>query len=302
MFDLFIQIPGPTFLVLFAGLSAICIFIGWLWVNADGSTQYPLPEPTRFDPLTIAALRGGRNAVIRTAVFTLWNRKLVQFEGEGRNTYIEPTPSDQKPGGEIEAEIYQYVQPRRNSRDLFKDTRFRRRIDKHLEPIYRKLEQSHLVRTRAERHRASTGALVMLLIILIVGGSKLLLGLARGRPVFFLAILLIIAIIAFFMIVKPGARPSRLGRRYLKTVGKQFDWLKETFRRGESPEGIDPAFGIAFFGTGVLAGSTLHAPFSEAFASSSSSIGGGGCGGGCGGGGEGGGGCGDGGCGGCGGE
>ena len=140
MFDLLIQIPGPMFLVLFAGLSAICIFIGWLWVNADGSTRYPLPEPTHIDPLMIAALRGGENAVVRTAAFDLWERGLVQLEGKGQSAKIEALPSDQKPVGEIETEIYQFVQSRHKPGDLFSSPSLKSRLKKHLDMIYQKLE------------------------------------------------------------------------------------------------------------------------------------------------------------------
>jgi uncharacterized protein (TIGR04222 family) len=64
------------------------IAICWLWANADGSTKYPLPELTRLDSIAIAALRGGRALVIQTAVFRLWDRKLIDISGEGSNAVI----------------------------------------------------------------------------------------------------------------------------------------------------------------------------------------------------------------------
>jgi len=64
------------------------IAICWLWVNADGSTKYLLPDLTRLDSIAIAALRGGRELVIRTAVFRLWDRKFIDFTGEGRDAEI----------------------------------------------------------------------------------------------------------------------------------------------------------------------------------------------------------------------
>ncbi len=300
MLDILVQIPGPIFLVLFTGLSVVCIFIGWLWVNADGSTQYPLPELTRFDPLTLAALRGGRNAVMRTAVFSLLERNLVQFQGKSRNVEIQGMPSDQKPRTGIEKEVYQFVQTPRRSRDLFLNADLRRRIEPHLAAIYRELEQLHLIRTGSDRLWAWLGTLVMFLVIAGVGGTKLILGLTRGRPVLFLVILLIVSFIFLFSVAKPWSLSSRLGCRYLKKLGKQFGWLKETVKQRESSEGIDPAFGVAIFGAGILAGSTFYTSYGEAFARSSSGSSGG-CGGGCGGGGCGDGGCGGGGCGGCGG-
>jgi uncharacterized protein (TIGR04222 family) len=73
------RIPGPKFLVFFIALIGACIGIGWLWINADGTGSYPLPELARFDAFAIAALRGGSAAAIRAAVFSLWNQKLVEI-------------------------------------------------------------------------------------------------------------------------------------------------------------------------------------------------------------------------------
>jgi hypothetical protein len=47
----FSQIPWPTFLIYYIGLVIGCIVLGWLFVNADGSTAYPLPNLTRFKSL-----------------------------------------------------------------------------------------------------------------------------------------------------------------------------------------------------------------------------------------------------------
>lgn len=84
--EMLMKIPGSIFLWYFAGLSIVCIVIGWLWKNVDGSIRYLFPELTRFD--TIAALREGMNATIRTAIFSLWNKKLVNLRNDGNDTEI----------------------------------------------------------------------------------------------------------------------------------------------------------------------------------------------------------------------
>jgi uncharacterized protein (TIGR04222 family) len=324
MIEEFVQIPGPTFLLLFAGLALATIAICWLWANADGSTKYPLPELTRLDSIAIAALRGGRALVIQTAVFRLWDRKLIDISGEGSNAEITiQGQSQQKPSGAVESEIYQFVQSPKKPGDIFRDAELRERIKEHLEPIQKELEQLHLARAKSDRMRVWMITALAYFILLSVGGNKLLLGIARGRPVIFLVLLLIASAIAVFIILKPTAIPTSLGRRYLKEMEQHFGWVKESVERythdssgqvqveKSVPEGIDPSLAVAIFGVGALAGYSIYQPYRDVFSpekqGGSTWLGGiwyGGCGGwggGCGGGGCGGGGCGGGGCGGCGG-
>jgi len=59
--EMVIRIPGPIFLILYIGISLVCIIVGWWWANADGSTEYLLPDFTRLnlDAVAIEVLRGG---------------------------------------------------------------------------------------------------------------------------------------------------------------------------------------------------------------------------------------------------
>ena len=301
----FVQIPGPTFLLLFAGLALNIIIICWLWINADGSITYQLPDLTRFDSIAIAQLRGGRKLAIQTAIFQLYDQKLIYFSGEGKDAKVKIWKQSQPPSGAVENEIYQFVQSRKKLSDLFSDSGLQERIDTHLDPIQRELEQLHLARTKSDRMRVWTITALVYLIMLGIGGAKLFLGIARGRPVLFLVLLLIASVIVAFVILKPTSSPTRLGRRYLKEMEKHFGWMKESIERGRVPEGVDPSLTIAIFGAGVLSGSALYQPYREVLSpekewgiawGSGGGVGGGGCSGGCGGGG-----CGGGGCGGCGG-
>lgn len=305
------QIPGSTFLWYFAGFSVICILLARLWARADGSTQYPLPEPTRFDPIAIAALRGGTNSVIRTIIFSLWDRNLIKIRGNGKDAKIttlkhcKDTKLDL-----VEKEIYHALQVTTKPGDLFHDTSLLLKIETYLRPIYEKLENQHIARTEKDRSRIWWIFGSFMLVIVSVGGTKLYLGLTYGRPVLFLIILLIISVIVLYAALSPKATPTTLGWQYLQSLEEHFGWLRESIKQTRTPEGIDPAFALAVFGIGVLGPSDLYKPFNKAFPSNKAGSGGcsGGCGGGYSGGGcSGGGGCGGGsdggggGCGGCGG-
>jgi uncharacterized protein (TIGR04222 family) len=298
------EIPGPTFLMLFAGLVIATIAICRLWINADGSKEYLLPDLTHFDSIALAALRGREKLAIQIAVFRLWDRKLIDISGEGKNAEIQVRKqSRQNPSGAVEGEIYQFLQSPEKLKDMFSNTGLRNRIKMHLEPVQRELERLHIARTKSDRMRAWRITALAYLTIFGVGGLKIYLGILHDRPTGNLFVLLwgslIVLVIATYVIFDPSANPTSLGQRYLRKLEKHFGWLKESVERGSAPEGIDPSLAVAIFGVGVLAGSSLYQPYSEAVSQleerSTGWIGGcGGGGGGCGGGG--------GGCGGCGGD
>ncbi len=297
LLQMLMQIPGPAFIWYFAGLAIIGIVLAWLWARADGSTQYPLPELTRFDPIAIAALRGGTNSVIRTIIFSLWDRKMVEIRDDGKDAQISTLKhSTDAKLDPVEKEIYQALQAPTKAGDIFQDTNLLLKIETYLRPIYDKLENLHLARTENDRSRIWLIFGSFLLVIVGVGGTKLYLGLTYGRPVLFLIILIIVSVNVLYSALNPKGIPTALGRQYLQRLEEHFGWLRESIKERRTQEGIDPAFALAVFGIGVFGSSALYQPFSKAFPANSA--GSGGCGGGCGGGGCGGG-CG--GCGGCGG-
>ena len=286
------------FVLYFVMFAAICIIIGKLWINADGSDQFPIPDPSRFDPIAIAALRGGWKSVIRTTIFGLWKRDLVRIGMDATITQGKYVAQSVPEKGEnlegIEKDIYQFLQTRKGIRELFQDTRLENQIRARIEPILSELGQLHLLRSASGRERAwritslmallitAVGITKPYILITIVGSDKFYLGTARGTSVIFLIFLLIGMLIVLFVALKPLAPLTRLGHRYRKTLEKHFGWVEESIRINKAPEGIDPAFAIAVFGTGFLTGNALYRDFSQAFSTKSTGGGAGGCGG-CGG-------------------
>ncbi len=139
MIEFLTHIPVSLFVLYFGIFTAICIIIGKLWINADGSNQFPTPDPTRFDPITIAALRGGWKSVIRTAIFSLWNRDLIRIGMDATITQGKHIAQSVPEQGEnlegIEQDIYQFLQTRKGIRELFQDTHLENQIRKRIEPI-----------------------------------------------------------------------------------------------------------------------------------------------------------------------
>jgi uncharacterized protein (TIGR04222 family) len=290
------QIPGPKFLVLFIVLIGTCIGIGWLWVNADRTKRYPLPGLTYYHAFVITALRGGRAAVIRTAVFSLWIQKLVEIEKVHRWWWFdkfEVTIREHELRTElnpIELEIHQFLHAPRSSRDLFRNASLKYRIERYLEPVYGELEELHLMRTKTEKDHAWMVTITIASVIAVLGGTKLYLGLTHGKSSMYLFFLLPVSLISLFVILKPWGTLTQLGRHYLKVLKDRFAWMMIVVDLDRYPEGVDPTLSIAIFGISVLGGTAMYESFCEAFPLGQ--IGGGcsggcsgGCGGGCGGGG-----------------
>ncbi|MHC4580514.1 MAG: TIGR04222 domain-containing membrane protein [Planctomycetota bacterium] len=286
------RIPGPTFLLVFIGLSAVCTAGSWIWINADGTGSCPLPDLARFDPFAIAALRGGPAAVIQTAAFSLRDRKMIEIDND--ELEVAGAPARKVLLSPFERTVYQCLQESRSPQAVSRIAGLQDTIERLLQPTYGEFTDLNLMRTAAQRTRAWMITLAAALAIGIVGGTKLYLGITREKPSTFLAVLLPVSLIVLFVTLKPWTELTRLGRRYLKALRGHFGRPKRPTSHGwfwRSTE-VNPVFSVAIFGAAVLSATDRHSDHFD-----------GGCGGGCaggGGGGCGGGGCG-GGCGGCGG-
>ncbi|MGH6652397.1 MAG: TIGR04222 domain-containing membrane protein [Sphingopyxis sp.] len=161
--------------------------------------------------------------------------------------------------------------------------------------LERRLVAGGLLLDAAERRRVGLIATAPFLLLLLVGGAKLLLGLARGKPILFLAILLVITLVIALVRWTGVSDQTRAGRSALKEARQEHDRLKR------APTARETDLAVALFGTTVLAGSAyaafhqLRTPADSGGWSSDSSSSGSGCGGSDSGGGSGCGGCGGGG-------
>ena len=310
MIEIIRQVPGPLFLLYYAAYAAACMVVGRILLSADGTLNYPMPDLTRFDPLSLSFLRGGRAAVIRTAVFDLWHKGLVTIGGTGAdvtlgqarvgNKELSAKMKNVKPVARL---IYQFLEVKRKSADLFRAKDMKAGLDMHLRLTERELTEERLMKTEHDLTRSMVVSAILVLVMLLPGVIKLGLGISRLKPVGFLFIILVASVLVFGFSLRPWSKATGLGRKYLARLEKDFGWIKEKTKKKGLLTGIDPAFAVALFGPAVLGAETGYQAYASAFhksggyscggCSGSSSCGGGG---GCGGSG-----CGGGGCGGCGG-
>ncbi len=292
-----ISIPGPSFLVFFIFFISIILFVAWIW-GPDDSSRFKLPQLTRFDCFSIAALKGPAS-VIRTAVFNLWSRNLIKVDQDGMKSLLSANGSGRETSHPIEEEVLGFLRTPKDSTDLFRDSQLKEKIEKNLRTINTSLEKAHLMRSQSEKTKIWKSCLLTIALFFAIGGTKLYFGIIFDKPFFFLIILLILSIIFTFLVLRPTRLATSLGKKYLKELEKHFLWVKGLVQSGKAPHGIEMGLVAAIFGPEIFAQSAEFSPFYNMFrqsANSSSGTGGcGGCGGGCSGGGCGGG------CGGCGG-
>lgn len=117
--------------------------------------------------------------------------------------------------------------------------------------IERRLEAGGLLLDAGERRRVAMISVAPLALLLIVGGTKLLVGLSRGKPILFLAILLVITLVWAIGRWVSVDNQTRAGRAALKEARQKHDRLKRAPTTGET------GLAVALFGTTVLAGSAL---------------------------------------------
>ncbi len=298
MIDTLMQMPSSVFMSYFIIFSISCIFIGWLIIRADGSSNHSLPELNELNPFEIAALRDGRKGIIQTALFNLWQQKFLIVSGKKNTVKIrKKIIPDKQPKNSIEDIIYQFTINPRKPTEFFTNASLRSRIDFNMKPINNTLENLHLKRTNFKLKQAWIICGLISFVVIGIASTRLYFEMSTGHPIILMFLLTTIMSTLIFKFLKPN-RNTHLGQLYQSKLNKHFEWMKL-----KNTDEIDPAFRIAVFGVTVLAQFELFEHFSNIFATvagpgnksgngcggcggntSSSGCGGAGCGGGCGGG------------------
>jgi len=306
MFDLapagILHLPGPQFLA-FYGIVAVIVLVAasLLMFFADTTGTDNLPSvPASPDPIEVAYLSGGVNAVLRTVVYDLRQLGLLTLEKDNRLVAAGAAPTTLT---RMQRRVLDKVLDRPEIGSLFKDKSLRSSLEAILDPMLARLMANDLLRPDAVRRTRDWTLGLGLLILLGLAAAKIEIALSLGiTKIQFLIVLAIFSVVCLFFLASFFSKraASRRGRAYLEAMRLAYSSLKPSAligftpaRRGGDAMAFDGALLlVALYGFDALKG-TPDAAFAKAFARSD---GGGGCGaGGCGGDGGGGG------CGGCGG-
>jgi uncharacterized protein (TIGR04222 family) len=302
MIELLGNIPGPYFLLVYFVFSVVIIIIAKIIAGRDSTRNMEIPEPSRLSPLEMAFLSKGVKGAVIVSIFNLWKKKKIEIK-QGKNSVIlNPISNDFSGLNNIESHFLMRI----TGNMLYQDFFYWRSLKNYkgmLQPNIDNLKNLNLFPTNEIKIRYWIAFLVSAAILIGFGGTKLLLGISRDKPVAFLFILITISIIALFYIIKPHkVRFTALGRKFIASSSKRFEWLKMNDSNALL-EDDNLLYGVALFGISAFIGSIYgkclaeprlletYAHIDQGSSCSGTSCSGGGCGGGGGGGG----------CGGCGG-
>ena len=300
------QMPGPSFLVLYASAAVVTLVIAAARIRAADTTAAmpPLPVPTDPDPYEIAYLRGGANEVTRAVIFSLIERGYlgVTNEKEARKQQIRrgPDPPSLDALSPLERRVFGRFDTPRRAHEVFRAD-IRRQVESQCASYKAKLLMRGLLVSPEFETTRLIAWLIGAAVIISLGGYKLIASLVRDyENVGFLVGIGIATNAVLIWICFRRRRVAARGRQYLHDLRIAFEPLKRHPALASSPGAASslPLL-VAVFGVGVLAATQFgYYPQMFSRASSGGTGSGGGCGSACGS--SCGGGCG-GGCGGCGG-
>jgi uncharacterized protein (TIGR04222 family) len=296
------DLAGPDFLAFFVAFS-VAVGAGMVWLRHRGEQTDASHDGSLTDPYELAYLKGGRAHLLRVAVLSLMDRKLL--DPFGSELKMATPDAVGRAGRRLDQAILQAFLAPAASAELFTDSN----ISDQAEEIGNTLRERGLLPNNAQVVRRRNILMGAILLVLGVGIIKLLVAFSRGKSnVLFLILVCVVVPIIFTLLSNPLRTPrgnSILSRTKSLLGGLHF--RRATLGLHTMTEDITllaAVFGLAALpaDAAALMGSVKLRPRQDS-AWIGSSCGGSSCGASCcsgGGGGCGGGGCG-GGCGGCGG-
>jgi uncharacterized protein (TIGR04222 family) len=269
------DLTGEPFLALYAILLAAALAAGY----AIPHLLRPAGRPQHVaDAEQLAFLAGGPGRFREAVVIRLLAARALVMAGANMFRVV---PRDR------------IVTPAERSvlalRSPFRWREIVRVLDSHAEPVERRMIAGGLLTSREQRRNIQLLTMLPYLLLFAFGAGKVMVGIARDRPVAFLVLLLAAtAVLAFIRWAHVDQR-TRAGQAALADARRRAQRLKI------APTAPETDLAVALYGTAVLVGSGwagFHQLGKDRPGGGAGCGGGNSCGGGCGGGGGGGGGCG----------
>lgn len=251
------QIPlidwsGPEFLLFY--IVALVIAVIWTGVQKGRALErYALPDgPPPEDPYEIACLAGGQTRLVQLAVARLLDLKLIGWNKKFGGPRLVALPDPGTSGLSV-AELDLLVAIRSAGSKGMKARESGGALANAIQAAEVRLATRGLRPTAAERASAQRGAVLPLVILGVIGLVKLLVGLARERPVLFLVLLLFLTLVIGISMASGGRLLTSTGELALARLRQRHRDLHR-LRRSDSYQSGDLMLGVALFGPTCLAG------------------------------------------------
>jgi uncharacterized protein (TIGR04222 family) len=222
-----IDLPGPQFLVLYAVVGAVILFLVRNLSKKEES-EGPVPRLALTDPYEIAFLRGGRNEAMCVAAVSLIDRGLLEVSGENLQVKKKASPDNARRPIE-RALMLKFARPA-EAHEIFKDNRAIGACEEYQMDL---ASRSLLANDRilaARRPKLFFG----LIILIGLAATKIVFAYSRGHSnIGFL--FLLAGLFAFLLFWIHGAKRTGMGDRVLEDLKELFSGLR--FRAGDLPRG-----------------------------------------------------------------
>jgi uncharacterized protein (TIGR04222 family) len=296
------DLHGPQFLFLYAVFAGILVIAAVFFVDMQDRTggMAPPPTPRDADPYELAYLRGGANEVIRTAIYALRQKHLIEIAEKGRIKVTGVGPGSLELT-RLERRVYEAILPAPLISQLFKT--LPENVDRLCAPYRQRLSAEQLLSPPEVKRAAHNALAVGIGLLVALAAYKIAAAVMHGRSnLGFLIIETVASCFVLYGLIQRTAsgNASKRGKALLSQIQLAYSGHAAAAFGGGAADrnsgaalGASALFMVGLFGFGILKG-TPDAALAQQFAASRSGDGGGGCGssGGCGGGGGGCGGCG----------
>ena len=257
------DLSGPAFLVLYFVIALIVNLAARHYRHRAESG--PVPKLELSDPYLVAYLRGGEQEVLKLGVVTLIDRGLLAVEGHAVGQADPAGAGDAR--NPLERELFKRFEVPTPADSIFRDAALR----KACLPYRSRLEEAGLLPDASTRSARFSRCLLAITVLVTIGLTKVAIGVSRERPVSFLIILMIIAVVVTAILSFP--RLTRRGQLALEDIQHLYGNLKD--RAVDHDQGLaapDMMMCAAVFGVAALA-APQYSFARSIFASSSPSIG-----------------------------
>ncbi|MBS1719045.1 MAG: TIGR04222 domain-containing membrane protein [Armatimonadetes bacterium] len=195
---------GPDFLQTYFVMMAVTFFVMFMLELIPPSEGGK--DNTDLSPYDIAYLCQGRDAVVRTALFSLLNQKIISVKTDGsERLQVNPGPLPDLP--EPERDVINIL--REQGPMTGNSVRFFMLDD--LRPIRDRLSRRGLIKGVAGNEIKFWSKLGLGLALLAVGANKVAVGVMRDKPVSYLVVLMLLTLIALLFLVLPTGLPTSKG-------------------------------------------------------------------------------------------